>query len=157
MTAPARRSLAALAGFALFVVLASVKPASADAIAVVLDQARLVKLPDKVATIVIGNPLIADVTIQGAGIGVITGKGYGVTNFIALDRDGKTLMESSIVVRAATDRVVVMYKGVERETYSCAPDCERRIALGDSQQYFNVTITQTAMRNTVAQGPGATK
>ena len=38
------------------------------------------KLPDKVATIVIGNPLIADAALQAGGLLVITGKGYGTTN-----------------------------------------------------------------------------
>jgi Flp pilus assembly secretin CpaC len=33
--------------------------ASPDAIAVNVDQAKLVKLPSRVATIVVGNPLIA--------------------------------------------------------------------------------------------------
>jgi Flp pilus assembly secretin CpaC len=156
MPAIAKCSLSALFG-AAFVAAAAMTPAAADTVTVILDQAKLVKLPERVATIVIGNPLIADVTVQAGGMGVVTGKGYGVTNFIALDRNGQTLTESSVLVRSATDRVVVMYKGVERETYSCAPECERRIALGDSQNYFNQTITQTAMRNTVAQGPVASK
>ena len=30
----------------------------------------------------IGNPLIADLSIQPGGLAVITGKGYGATNFI---------------------------------------------------------------------------
>ena len=41
----------------------------------------------------IGNPLIADASVQPGGIMVVTGKGYGVTNLVALDRDGATLME----------------------------------------------------------------
>ena len=43
-------------------------PPMADSIAVSVDQAKLVKLPGKVATIVVGNPLIADVTLQAGGI-----------------------------------------------------------------------------------------
>lgn len=35
---------------------------TADTIAVNVDQAKLVRLPGKVATLVVGNPLIADVT-----------------------------------------------------------------------------------------------
>ena len=66
--------------------------AAAD-INVILDQAKLVKLPERVATIVIGNPLIADATVQTGGLMVITGKGYGATNIIALDRTGAVLME----------------------------------------------------------------
>ncbi|HWZ05909.1 MAG TPA: pilus assembly protein N-terminal domain-containing protein, partial [Bradyrhizobium sp.] len=50
---------------------------SANPIAVNVDQARLVKLPARVATIVVGNPLIADVALQAGGVIVVTGKGYG--------------------------------------------------------------------------------
>ena len=120
--------------------------ASAQTIPVVLDEAKLVKLPDRVATLVIGNPLIADVGLQAGGLMVITAKGYGATNIIALDRAGAVLMERMIEVTSPRDHVVVVYRGVERETYSCAPHCERRITLGDSSSYFDPTLNQTLIR-----------
>lgn len=117
---------------------------------VILDQAKLVKLPERVATIVVGNPLIADATVQTGGLMVITGKGYGATNIIALDRSGAVLLERMIEVRGPED-VVVVYKGIERETYSCTPLCERRITLGDGNAYFNSTLAQTVTRSVQAQ------
>jgi Flp pilus assembly secretin CpaC len=75
---------------------------AADVIAI-LDQATLVRLPDRVATIVIGNPLIADASIQPGGVMVITGKGYGSTNVIVLDRAGAVLLEKTIEVRGPRD------------------------------------------------------
>src|SRR5664279_4525400 len=93
--------------------------AAPDAIAVNVDQAKLVKLPTKVATIVVGNPLIADVTLQSGGILVVTGKGYGATNFIAMDRAGEVLVDRVIQVEGPTDQLVTIYRGVERESYSC--------------------------------------
>jgi Flp pilus assembly secretin CpaC len=129
------------------------RDASAADINVVLDQARLVKLPDRVATIVIGNPLIADISLQGGGgTMVVTGKSYGVTNLVALDRAGAVLMNSSVEVRAPSAGVVVVYKGIERESYSCTPNCERRITLGDSPAFFDATMSQAAARSTMAQG-----
>ena len=50
-------------------------------------------------TLVIGNPMIADVSMQSGGLMVVTGKGYGVTNLIALDRNGATLMEKQVSVK----------------------------------------------------------
>jgi hypothetical protein len=91
--------------------------------------------------------LIADVAVQSGGLVVVTGKGYGSTNLIALDRTGAVLMERSGVVRGATDQSVRVYRGVERETYSCTPDCERRITLGDSVPYFQATIDQSESRS----------
>ena len=82
---------------------------------------------------------------------VITGKGYGTTNFIALDRTGAVLMEKTIEVQGPREHVVVVYRGIERETYSCTPNCERRITLGDGNPFFNATLGQTAARNSQAQ------
>ena len=86
-----------------------------DRIAVYVDQAKLVKLPAKVSTIVVGNPLIADVTLQSGGIVVVTGKGYGATNFIAMDRNGEVLVDRQIQVEGPTDQLVTVYRGIEQE------------------------------------------
>jgi Flp pilus assembly secretin CpaC len=121
-----------------------------EALTVTLDQATLLKLPEKVATIVVGNPLIADVAVQSGGLMVVTGKGYGSTNVIALDRAGTVLMERAIVVRGPNENTVSVYRGVERETYSCTPKCERRITLGDSTNFFTQTMTQSDARSGLA-------
>ncbi len=133
-------------------------PATAPAadIEVVLDQAKLVKLPDKAVTIVIGNPLIADATVQPGGLVVVTGKSYGTTNIIALDRGSAVLLERTIEVRGPQAAVVV-YRGINRESYSCTPICEPRIALGDAQAYFDNILNQTTTRNGFAQGNAPTK
>jgi Flp pilus assembly secretin CpaC len=129
---------------------------AAEPLTVFVDQAAVAKLPERVATIVIGNPLIADVTIQSGGTMVITGKGFGETNLLALDRTGNVLTEKTIVVQGPRDEVVVVYRGVQRETYSCQPSCERRITLGDGADFFNLTIGQTGARNSqaAAASPG---
>lgn len=146
MTAAFRRQPRTWLAAALLIACASAASAQ-DAVEVVLDQARIVKLPDRVATIVVGNPLIADVTIQAGGMMVLTGKGYGVTNVIALDQAGAVLMERAVQVLGPQEKVVVVYRGINRESYSCAPTCERRITLGDTPEYFAQTITQTGTRN----------
>jgi hypothetical protein len=123
-------------------------PAQADTLSINLDQAQIMRLPEKIATIIIGNPLIADATLQSGGILVVTGKGFGATNLLALDRSGRVVMEKTVqVLGPAPGDIVTVYKGVERESYSCAPNCERRITLGDSPGFFNTTLTQSATRN----------
>jgi hypothetical protein len=134
----------------LLVMLAPRQAPAAD-VTVIMDQARLIKLPDRVATIVIGNPMIADASLQPGGLMVITGKGYGVTNLMVLDRTGAVLMDKSIEVQGPRANVVVMYRGVERETYSCTPTCERRLTLGDGNVFFDTEIAQTGSRNGQAQ------
>jgi hypothetical protein len=83
---------------------------------------------------------------------VITGKGFGLTNLVALDRSGAVLLEKSIEVEGPRGELVVLYRGIERETYSCTPICERRITLGDSNVYFDALIAQAGSRNGYAQG-----
>lgn len=131
--------------------------AEPDAIAVNVDQAKLVKLPSRVATIVVGNPLIADVTLQTGGVIVVTGKGYGATNFIAMDRGGEILVDRVIQVEGPTDQLVTVYRGVERETYSCMPICQRRITLGDGDSFFKSTMEQAGNLSGQASTSAAAK
>ena len=51
-------------------------------IQVVMNQAKIVKLARPADTIVIGNPNIADASVQDATTVVLTGKGFGVTNLV---------------------------------------------------------------------------
>jgi hypothetical protein len=129
--------------------------AQADTINIAIDSAQILQLPERVATVVIGNPLIADASLQRGGVLVVTGKGYGATNLLALDRDGRVVLNKTVQVKGPPDHdVVVVYRGVDRESYSCAPQCEPRITLGDSNKYFAGTLGQTAARNGSAQAGG---
>ena len=104
---------ALMAGILLWPAVALAAP-DPERIAVNVDQAKLVKLPVGVATIVVGNPLIADVALQIGGVVVVTGKGYGATNFIAMNRSGEVLVDRQIQVEGPTDQLVTVYRGVER-------------------------------------------
>ena len=86
------------AGLAAATVLLAGAASAAESVSVILDRATVLKMPEKVATVIVGNPLIADVSLQPGGIMVLTGKGYGITNVLALDRSGTVLMEKSLQV-----------------------------------------------------------
>lgn len=146
------RTLFAMGIGALLWPLAALAEPTAGTIAVNVDQAKLVKLPTRVATIVVGNPLIADVTLQNGGIIVVTGKGYGATNFIAMDRNGEVLVDRLIQVEGPTDQLLTVYRGVERETYSCMPICQRRMTLGDGDTYFKSVSDQANQLSGQASG-----
>jgi Pilus formation protein N terminal region len=146
------RPLRALAAIALFWPLAVMAEPAPGAINVNVDQAKLVKLPSRVSTIVVGNPLIADVTLQNGGILVVTGKGYGATNFIAMDRTGEVLVDRQIQVEGPTEELVTVYRGVDRETYSCTPVCQRRMTLGDGDNYFKSVSDQSTQMSSQAGG-----
>ncbi len=134
---------------------ASSLPGKADQFNIVLDQATVMRLPEKVATIIIGNPSVADGSLQSGGLLVVTGKGYGTTNLIALDNRGNTLAEHILNVSAPKEGRVTVYRGTDRETWSCTPKCERSVMLGDNPAYFDATISQVSNRN--GQSAGANK
>jgi Flp pilus assembly secretin CpaC len=146
-----------LIGALILAALAAGSAAANETLTVNLDQATVVKMPERVSTIIIGNPLIADVSLQAGGIMVVTGKGFGVTNVLALDRNGTIVMDKSVQVRGPRDDVLVVYRGAQQESYSCAPNCERRITLGDAPGHFDAALNQTIVRNGSAQGQAAAK
>jgi Pilus formation protein N terminal region len=150
------RSLAI--GILLVPVSAFAAPApTGGTIVVNIDQAKLIRLPERVSTIIVGNPLIADITLQAGGIIVVTGKGYGATNFMAMDRNGEVLVDRIIQVEGPADRIVTVYRGIERESYSCMPICQPRITLGDSDRFFKATIDQAGNLSGQAAGAAAAK
>ena len=132
---------------ALVLAAALAAPASAnDSIDVQMDTAKLVKVPEGTDTLVVGNPMIADVTLQRNNVLVVTGKSYGTTNMIALDKKGAIISESRIVVMTPqTDRLVVL-RGGELETYSCNPDCGAVMQLGDGEKFYQRTLDQARNR-----------
>ena len=123
-----------------------------EAVQVVVDHAKVLRLPDKAQTVIVGNPAIADVTVQRNGVMVITGKSYGVTNLIALDATGALLAESSVRVGAATESILTVQRGLERESYSCTPACQPSAQLGDGKTFFESTNGQSGARNAAATG-----
>jgi Pilus formation protein N terminal region len=146
-----RRLFRVWAWMVIFAATLGALPTQADTLTVSVDKAQVLKLPERIATIVVGNPLIADAALQKGGVLIITGKSYGSTNLLALDRSGQVVMDKTVqVLGVSGGGLVVVYKGMERESYSCAPDCERRITLGDSPAYFTATLGETGARNAQA-------
>jgi Flp pilus assembly secretin CpaC len=138
-------ALAGLAASAWFSV------ARAD-IQVEVNFAQLYELPQDVSTIVIGNPAIADVTIQRSGIAVVTGKAYGTTNMIVLNAAGKVISEQQITVKPRDEGTVTVQRALERETLVCPPSstCERTIKVGDAPANFDAATGQASALSNMA-------
>ncbi len=132
--------------------------AGAEDLVVKYDQSQLLRLPRPVSEIIIGNPSIADVTVQSTNLLVVTGKTFGITNVIALDADRNVIQDQRVVVVRDQGRLVSIYKGTQRETYSCAPSCNPALIAGDDPKYFG-NIRQgfeakTKFSDTQADGTG---
>ncbi|MGO9238806.1 MAG: pilus assembly protein N-terminal domain-containing protein, partial [Methylocella sp.] len=95
---------------------------------------------------------IADLTLlkHGATM-IVTGKGFGETNFIALDGDGSPLLQSLIRVVGGKNALLVQ-RGLDRQSYSCAPQCLPTAKLGDDLKYFGEISGQVKDHNAQATG-----
>ena len=125
--------------------------ARAEDLIVRYDQSQLLRLPRPVAEIVVGNPSIADVTIQGPNLLVVTGKSFGVTNVIALDADRNIIQDQRISVQ--TDQTVVsLMRGTDRLTYNCNPHCQSSLTIGDDASYFKGVFQQATSKTKFSEG-----
>jgi len=70
-------------------------------------EARLVRLGRQAQTVIIGDKDIADVTVEGGQIVVLTARKVGTTNLIVLDTDRKEILNASIIVAEPGKRVTV--------------------------------------------------
>ncbi|CAG0988693.1 MAG: hypothetical protein F9K19_13105 [Rhizobiaceae bacterium] len=93
-------------------------------IEVLMNQAKIVKIARPADTIVIGNPMIADASVQDATTIVLTGKGFGVTNLVILDADGSPIVDEQVIVSRHDPRSVRVYRRSDIQTLSCTPYCE---------------------------------
>jgi Flp pilus assembly secretin CpaC len=98
--------------------------AHAESIKVVMNQAKIVKLSRAADTIVVGNPLIADAAVKDPQTIVLTGKGFGVTNFVVLDSKGVPIVDEQIEVSRNSAETVRVYRRSKIQTLSCTPSCE---------------------------------
>ena len=79
---------------------------------VTLDQAKITHVPEGTKTLVVGSPIVADVLLlKGSNTMVVTGKGYGQTNIIALDNSGNVLDEKMVRVEP-TGSLLVVQRGM---------------------------------------------
>lgn len=100
-----------------------------------INEVTLVKLKEDIADALIGNPAIADITIQSSSSFVITGKSYGQTNMILLDKSGRTIFNRAIAVDDSKGNIVRIQKGAARVSYTCNPNCQPTPTLGDDAGY----------------------
>lgn len=131
------------ASSALFISLAAAAawmaptPADAGDLIVRYDQSQLLRLPRPATEVIIGNPSIADVALQGGNLLVVTGKTFGITNVIALDADRNVIQDQRVLVERDDRRVVNLHKGGSRYTFSCTPNCEPNLTIGDDETFFS--------------------
>jgi hypothetical protein len=108
-----------------------------EGVSVVMDEVRVVTFKRPVATVFVGNPIIADATVIDPYHAFILGKAYGVTNLIALSAQRQTIVDQQITVANRSGGVVTLNKGGAQFTYACTTArCETNPRPGDQKAYY---------------------
>ncbi|MCB1489937.1 MAG: pilus assembly protein N-terminal domain-containing protein [Bauldia sp.] len=113
-----------------------------EPISVVIDRAKVMRISRPADIVIIGNPAIADATIQDNRTLIITGRAFGTTNLIVLDASGEAIADEVLTVTGTNDGVVTVFKRANRETLSCTPDCSPTMTIGDRPDTFAATTEQ---------------
>jgi len=114
-------------------------------ITVNVNMARVLRINAPAATVIVGNPGIADVTIQDPQTLVLTGKSFGQTNLIVLDGNGNPVADTLIEVVQLQAGTVTVYQGAARTSLACAPVCQPTIMLGDENAFTSTQVDSANM------------
>ena len=120
--------------------------ASAGQVWLTMDQVRPYELQKPAGQIIVGNPAIADVTVQDKERVFLFGKSPGMTNIYIFDDEGQFVDNLLIRVRATTQDMLVMHRGAERTTYTCTTNCEPTMTVGDDTQTFTELNQQVSTK-----------
>jgi Flp pilus assembly secretin CpaC len=118
---------------------------------VIIDFAKVLRLQEPAQTIIIGNPGIADASIDSEQTLILTGKTAGTTNLIVLNKDGGELLNTTLRVSSDTHQLTTVFLGANRQTYSCAPVCEQVVSVGDENNRFDQAATQIQTREQLSK------
>lgn len=131
-----RPTMSRLSALLAALAVAAVAPAAALAqstMNVEIDRSSRVQLAGAAASVIVGNPQIADVSVVDANTLFITGKGYGVTEVVAVDGVGRTLFQREVVVTGGSTGSVRVWRGGQATEMACASSCAPSIrTAGDS-------------------------
>lgn len=129
MSLQLKRQTLDIAALALAASLAAVTMARAATVTLPIGHATRVAVAGQATAIVVGSPNVADVTVVDSRTLFITGRNYGSTNIIALDRYGQTVYSGDVVVSPG-DSTVKVYRGSARTEFACAPTCSPTVTMG---------------------------
>jgi len=136
------KSMSLYIGLGLMTASSPAYAGGANSYTVELNKTEIVRLPGAASSIIVGNPKIADVTVQSSDLIFVVGRGYGETNLIILDAQGNTMMNADLqVVNTLPHNGVRLYNGKSRETYSCIPFCGPSPVLGDNGGFISANTS----------------
>ena len=150
MSRQSNRGAASLSAIVVAATAAFASAATAEPISVVVDHARVMQVSRPADIVIIGNPAIADATIQDNRTLIITGRSFGTTNLIVLDGEGQAIADEIITVASPSNQVVTVYRRAARQSYSCTPECSPMLVVGDNTDIFDAVNAQIQAHGTLS-------
>lgn len=141
-----------LGPIAVAALLASAALASAgEPVVARLDHSKIFTLARTPTTVVVGNPSIADVTLEGNNL-YLHARAFGETNVLVLDENGSQIASYDVTVETGGDNGVYVFKAGASYSYVCAPDCQTTLHVGDQKDFYAEIVKQQEKRNSIALG-----
>lgn len=148
---PLRRVALALLSAAMLLAPGGAVGEEGEPITVKVNMARVLRINAPASTVIVGNPGVADVTIQDPKTLVLTGKSYGQTNLIVLDGAGNPIADTMIQVVQQQADLMTVYLGRSRTTLACSPACQPTIMLGDDSAFSAEIVSSSTIVQGAAQ------
>ncbi len=117
-------------------------PALATSLTVEQNSADVVRIEGLVASVVVGNPMIADVTVLDNNMLVVHGRLFGSTNVLVFDANGQALENLVVTVGAPMHRHVALIRGGTQNTFVCPDNCVAIYQPGDDYNYTDEIFNQ---------------
>jgi len=132
--------------------LALAPAAFADSFKVSVDQTVAVKIAAPANSVIIGNATVADVAVHDANTILITGKAFGTTNVVVLDRAGKEIWANTLNVGGEPDTGLTIVRKGAVNSYSCVDKCRATPMVGDQPEYFQQVMQTVTGKADSAKG-----
>ncbi len=139
-----------------FVALADENAIAGSAISIQTDQTQMIALASEPGTVVVGNPSIADISVNGKQV-FMHGRAFGDTNVIILDASGNQMANFDVTVTHSANNDVAIYSAqtiptirASRFSYSCDPACQRIVIPGDDFEAFKNIVTMDTSKAAMA-------
>lgn len=116
-----RRIAAAL--LALAVLAPAPALAQSQPLSVEVDHVTRLNLSGSAASVIVGNPRIADVTVVDARTLYVSGRAYGTTEIVVLDGAGRSIYQGDVVVSAPSSGQVRVWRGSDVTHMACSSTC----------------------------------
>lgn len=121
-------------------------------VALALDEVHTLTFKGPIATVYVGNPAIADVTMIDTRHAFVQGKSYGRTNIVALDRDNTQVFSTNVFVTGSESGTVTLNRGTQRITLTCAGGhCDPTPTPGDDQKSYDAENSQVLSHQAAAR------